>query len=214
MINALIEPKQCQEPVDRIWAVVALLSDDVQQLISDSHVVDYTEMGKQQYWKSYLSFMQVLGLQDPRDFWETILACQGLTKHPQLPSWCPDFNGKRHYDRLILDLRAGFTTPDGAVSSEISLVAASALLAVKGFKIDVVRGVTTKTASEPPDRTPQLVENWLRDAFRLASEAQLADAACDVAEIICQTMFCEMPGEARSIHDVDYSKNIISAYET
>ena len=212
MVNELIEPKQCQEPVDRIWAVVALLSGDVQQLISDSHVVHYTEVGKQQYWKSYLSFMQLLGLQHPLDFWMTILSCQGLTKHPHLPSWCPDFNGKRHHDQLLLGTRAGFTTTDSTMSSQISLVAASALLAVKGFQIDVVRGVTSKTASEPHAGTPQLEENWLRDAFRLASEAQLAVAACDVAEIICQTMLCEVPGEAR--RNVEYGKAITSAYET
>jgi hypothetical protein len=93
----LIESKKCMEPVDRVWAIVSLFDRFLQQRIWDANIIDYTMLGKQQYWKTYLSFMQILFRHNPMDFWLMILSCQGLPKHIYLPSWCPDFNGLRQY---------------------------------------------------------------------------------------------------------------------
>ena len=75
---SLIESKKCMEPVDRVWAIVSLFHRFLRQRIWDANIIDYTMLGKQQYWKTYLSFMQILVQHNQLHFWFMILAARAF----------------------------------------------------------------------------------------------------------------------------------------
>jgi hypothetical protein len=104
--------KKCQEPVDRIWAMLALLPKSLQRRIKKAGIIDYSTSGTHEYWNSYLKFMELLYLDDPVELWAVVGQGQGHVKNCKLPSWCPDFSGRRftHDDEIGWLYRAGSQT--------------------------------------------------------------------------------------------------------
>lgn len=144
-LQYFITGRECREPIDRIWAVLGLLSPDLVSLVHEAGIIDYSEEGRRQYWKSYLNFMRVLYEYDGGDFFEVILRDQiGRERHPLLPSWCPDFTCPNISVSLSQHrkFRAGFTDARDETAIDSALYK-TGNLEVRGFKIDVVSRVTS-----------------------------------------------------------------------
>lgn len=80
-----------KEPVDRVWGLAGLMSEVIQKGLAP--VVDYSEEGRREYWRTYHQFARVT-LVEAQTF--ALLALTGILgrKGDRLPSWCPDLSGK------------------------------------------------------------------------------------------------------------------------
>jgi hypothetical protein len=95
-----IRSRRVGEPVDRVWAIAGLLPEGLQDILSP--MVDYSDIGRTNYWETYISFAKVL--------FQTIQSTTLLvlprsinrdTKH--LPSWCPDLSGQPTCERILVE---------------------------------------------------------------------------------------------------------------
>jgi hypothetical protein len=79
-------------PVDRIWAIMGLLSPTARRIIQEADLVKYTSSA---YDQTFLAVMRIHDEFGPLVF--MLLLEQGIThaKNPQLPSWCPDWHAKK-----------------------------------------------------------------------------------------------------------------------
>jgi len=171
------EHRQCHEPVDRIWAVIGLVEDNVQQHVREAGIVDYSTLGKRQYWMSYLAIMKLLYKTKRDDFWYSLLWGQGLAKPSPLPSLSPDFTANRIYVTFEMDtkLRAGY--PDAASAEEFAdppLLLESDHLSVDGFEIDDVQHVTTTldiaSSGFSVEETALFPWRWLQECFPIIKD--------------------------------------------
>ncbi|KAH6438853.1 hypothetical protein HBI59_153700 [Parastagonospora nodorum] len=87
-----------KEPVDRIWSIVGLLSEELQAKLTSA--VDYSEQGRAEYHKTYVKFFKAA---------ITIVQSVSLLMLPPkigrdddlLPSWCSDLAAKPMCDLRI-----------------------------------------------------------------------------------------------------------------
>ncbi|KAH5650718.1 hypothetical protein HBI23_169750 [Parastagonospora nodorum] len=87
-----------KEPVDRIWSIVGLLSEELQAKLASA--VDYSEQGRAEYHKTYVKFFRA-----------TIVIVQSVSllmlpptigrNDDLLPSWCSDLAAKPMCDLRI-----------------------------------------------------------------------------------------------------------------
>ncbi|KAH8706104.1 heterokaryon incompatibility protein-domain-containing protein [Phaeosphaeriaceae sp. PMI808] len=85
-----LQHRYCKEHVDRVWAIVGLLEKKVQEKLST--MVDYTEKGRKEFWKTYIWFAAVV-----TNVGETLTILEtppSIKRDPNLPSWCPDLSGQ------------------------------------------------------------------------------------------------------------------------
>ncbi|KAH5396522.1 hypothetical protein HBI42_164840 [Parastagonospora nodorum] len=87
-----------KEPVDRIWSIVGLLSEELQAKLTSA--VDYSEQGRAEYYKTYFKFFKAAIM--------TVQSVSLLMLPPTigrdddlLPSWCTDLAAKPACDLHI-----------------------------------------------------------------------------------------------------------------
>jgi hypothetical protein len=87
-----------QEPVDRVWAIIGLLPDDVQRRIAP--MADYSKKGRREYWNTFIRFATVV-LSETQSL--ALLSLPPSLEHDdeKLPSWCTDFT-KEHASSMRL----------------------------------------------------------------------------------------------------------------
>jgi hypothetical protein len=79
-----------KERVDRVWAMMGLMSQEMQQKLAP--LVDYSDTGRREYWRTYVSFARLL-INDGQRL-ELLASPPSRYRSEQLPSWCPDFSQK------------------------------------------------------------------------------------------------------------------------
>lgn len=175
-----------KEPVDRIWAIAGLLSEEIQEQLAPS--TDYSDKGRREYWRAYLAFAKVVIEKGPSlNILEFPIT---LNRSPHLPSWCPDLSHKPAYrmylddgwNRRITDFNL-LSSPDpsdkyddkgsydryAAIDSHpaksFRVDEHNALLHVTGFRLDTIAHVVSfphvPQGLEAPDTMRDLC-NWLQ----------------------------------------------------
>ena len=136
--------RSCREPVDRVWALLGLLPATLVTMIKEAKIIDYSERGKREYWRSYLAFMVILYVFDVEDFFYVIVDGIARGKNSHLPSWCVDFNKPRTYFGFSTSrkFRAGFASPADHTVIRSILHPTRDYLSILGFKIDTVSRIT------------------------------------------------------------------------
>jgi hypothetical protein len=193
----LSESKKCKEAVDRIWAILALFPNSLQQRVREAGIVDYSASSKKQYWKTYLSFLKLFYPENSNVLWEIIRYGQGLAKNLNLPSWCPDFNATRQYNYKYYigeGCRAGFPDANSSITPTILLGPESGCLTVKGFTFDTVQSVTQNVfpiltiteGLEVIEAERKAFRDWLQETFRLVHETLGLSGEAVVS--LCETL--------------------------
>jgi hypothetical protein len=170
----LMENRSCHEPVDKIWALLGLLPYPLVVEIQAKNVIDYSDSGKRDYWKSYLAFMKVLYAWDVFEFDRTMHWTMQYPRHALLPSWCPDFNMNEvslNSMGVSKNFRAGFTNREEAdvptFTAQLDLV--SNALSMDGFCVDEVKCVTCVCPETvwglSPESRLQYEEQWAAEFF-------------------------------------------------
>jgi hypothetical protein len=71
------------EPVDRVYSVLGILSDDIRQQI----IVDYSAKNRRDYWRTYVQLFKALLCRHGTLYLLPVWTAAPSTK---LSSWCPD----------------------------------------------------------------------------------------------------------------------------
>jgi hypothetical protein len=111
--------RSVQEQVDRVWAIVGLLSKNLQGQLST--IVDYSIQGRTDYWKTHVRFLKIV-LEECQDL--TLLAIpRSLNRDvDHLPSWCPDLSGQ---PVCSMDVNGGWNSPITSRQSHLQYILAS-----------------------------------------------------------------------------------------
>jgi hypothetical protein len=147
----LIRIRSSHEPVDKIWALLGLLSRPLVNEIQRKNIIDYSHAGKHEYWTSYLAFMKVLHTKDIYEFCKIIRLTIDYPRHALLPSWGPDFNASGpNSDNFPWagngKFKAGLAKhkmhkgPEGFIAALYPKI--NNALSIAGFCVDEVKGVT------------------------------------------------------------------------
>jgi hypothetical protein len=136
------EDRGCQEPVDRVWALLGMVHEYLRRQIESSNAINYDDENKLQYWRSYLTVMKLIFESWRMDFWSTLTQGVGLTKLSHLPSWCPDWSGSRICRKLGGKFRAGHLDAMARMLPGLSMPAGTDWLSVAGFSMDTVHSST------------------------------------------------------------------------
>ena len=133
--------KSCEQPVDRLWAMLGFTGPYFRKSIVDNKLIDYSESGKRDYWKSYAAVAKIILLEHDENL--QLLSAAG--PHPelsQLPTWCPNWQALdlsafgafvgRHYG-------AGLIKGKIACHTKPQFDADSNLLQVLGREVDTVK---------------------------------------------------------------------------
>ena len=97
--------KGVSKPVDRIYALLSLASEEVRQAIP----VDYSNQAQEQYLNLYKVAAKVLMQYFPLQL--TLQDVESVNRPPQLPSWCPDFHSPPTAGSYGGHARAGLGAP-------------------------------------------------------------------------------------------------------
>lgn len=77
----VVRTKQTSERLDRVYAVLGLLEEQVREQIH----IDYRETSREQYWKAYINFCRLV----LRTYGESYLILLSVAdRSPMMPSWC------------------------------------------------------------------------------------------------------------------------------
>ena len=201
----IAENRRCKEAVDKIWAVLGLLPGLTRNLIQTAGIIDYSPLGRQHYWQSYKAVMKHIFSIDRQDFFYSITRGQGFEKHPQLPSWCPDWYAKRLYNPLqVWDLQAGFEERlfsmdqvETMVIKSLAFLTEDFSLFATGHVLDVVQSVSSlpsntvfrrSLTSDIPAVQAEHRQRlrWMEECISLADE--VLHGAPELIEIVCQTL--------------------------
>lgn len=82
---------QVKEPIDRVWAIAALLGQDVQEMLTPR--VDYSSEGRLAYQKTYLNFCTAV-IRARRSLILLRYPRPRQRENNWRPSWCPDFSAQ------------------------------------------------------------------------------------------------------------------------
>ena len=197
--------RHCHEPVDRVWGLLGLLSPKLRAQVHEAGIIDYSDAGRREYWRSYLAFMNVLHAFDATDFFHVITDDIGRKSNANLPSWCIDFNAPKLYHAFsaFRTFRAGLTGPNDHTSIQSSIQPTNNALSVTGFLVDQVSDITSVfsssiirsnkpgktdgTASEETLQEFRTLVNWLLDCGALCNKSLSgSDRATKLA--LCLTM--------------------------
>jgi hypothetical protein len=70
----LARQRMCKEPIDRIWAVLGLFHPQLREAILSIGCIDYSPIGKTQFWRSYIDLAKWVIVRDKTLAWLTIAA--------------------------------------------------------------------------------------------------------------------------------------------
>lgn len=108
LLHALRD-RHVKEPVDRVWAIVGILSEDIQYHVLP--FVDYSDKGRAEYWKTFIRFAKVVlghifaGTAPPASTGNLMLLSVPRSmerREGEIPSWCADLSGQP-VCRMFLD---------------------------------------------------------------------------------------------------------------
>ncbi|KAK5714852.1 hypothetical protein LTR17_016962 [Elasticomyces elasticus] len=214
-LKDIYQDRMCQEPVDRIWGLLGLVSSRLGNRVRDAEIIDYSEQGKREYWNSYLAFTKILYACDREDFFYLIFDDIGRDKTCPLPSWCVDFDAPRRYSsfQTFRHLRAGFTGSGNRPAINSSLDQSTNTLVIEGFTVESVTQVTaecslnSRTGSEADvKRSYGELSLFLRECTRLRDMATFYETGVQSAKALCSALFAiERPGDAK------YSSAVLDA---
>ena len=210
--------RHCTEPVDHVWALLGLLLPKFVALVNEAKIIDYSDVGRRDFWKSYLAFMKILHSFDVGDFLFVIMFNISRKGTTPLPSWCVDFNEPRKYYpfQLRRDFRAGFVGPQDRTAIESELQPTNDTLSISGFSLDDVsltasicpRSTFISIPDEPPGELTQKraqwiqeLVRWLQDCFAICSQTLGGSRATKVA--MCHTMLATDKEQKK----LDFAKN-------
>ncbi|KAH6681623.1 heterokaryon incompatibility protein-domain-containing protein [Halenospora varia] len=158
----ILRPRKVKKPVDRIWAISGLLERDFQRKLAP--LVDYSETGRAQYWRTYVRFAKTL-IEEQQSLG---LLCipPSVESNEDIPSWCPDLSGQAACLMTMIDYwnyptnhpgqpgSAALTTEDDEEACKarvvaiqrhpqklISTVEDDEFLRVRGFVVDTISDV-------------------------------------------------------------------------
>jgi hypothetical protein len=173
----------CHEPIDRIWALLGLLRPELVATIQRANIIDYSEPGKRDYWKTYLAVMKLLHAEDIFAFILLVLRNYASSRHSSLPSWCPDFNMARLDDtiRYGRKFRSGYSGGEGSELAITELDPTSDALCITGFNIGEVRTVTSLAPGPEMDWLP-----WLKQCEKLT--LGISRESQEAAEALAETL--------------------------
>jgi hypothetical protein len=78
-----------KEPVDRVWSIVGLMDAEIQKQLAP--MVDYSDRGRSEYWKTYLQFAKTAFVSgQSHDLLNLPPSINRSGMH--LPSWCPNLS--------------------------------------------------------------------------------------------------------------------------
>ena len=85
--------KSCEQPIDCLWAMLGFTGPRFRRCVVDKRLIDYSESGKRDFWKSYTAVVWIILLEyDP---YLTLLSVAELHPElPQLPTWCPNWHAR------------------------------------------------------------------------------------------------------------------------
>ena len=138
-----------RDPVDRVWALMGLLSKASHKILQEARLVDFTPEAKANYHETYLAIVKVHVERLPNS--AMAILEHGLTyvRHPLLPSWCPDWNRKQICTPIAYVTGAAAGRPDGlaATSGPVRLLrpvmsVEGNCLSVLGLPLDTIRYVS------------------------------------------------------------------------
>lgn len=132
--------KQCTEPIDRLWALYGLMPPAVQQEINNLGLIDQTMKGRKEYWDTYKRFARWYVTQDPILY---ILSTTVSDRTIALPTWCPNWNSRKVYSRILAEIdhyHAGYTSED-STKPQVSLGDDCDEIKVHGFQVEKVKEV-------------------------------------------------------------------------
>ena len=52
--------RSCEEPLDRLWAVLSLMHPKLRETILNNRLIDYSEAGRREFWKSYVEVAKII----------------------------------------------------------------------------------------------------------------------------------------------------------
>jgi hypothetical protein len=79
------ELRNCHEPIDRIWSLLGLMPDELVPYVQQAGIIDCSDAGRSEYWRSYMAFMQVLYSLQDNVFHGIMLASISKPKNSHLP---------------------------------------------------------------------------------------------------------------------------------
>ena len=126
--------------MDRIWGLLGLLDPAERSSITENGWVDYSEKGRKEYWQTYVRVVRWL-LEYPDPTLNLLSLAPSKERHPNVPSWCPDWNYLQECDPFVGDnYRAGYGTD--FPQTRIFPVPEPECLKICGFQIDKIDEVT------------------------------------------------------------------------
>jgi hypothetical protein len=66
----------CKEPIDRIWAVLGLFHPQLREAILSIGCIDYSLIGKTQFWRSYIDLGKWVIVRDETLGWLSMAASE------------------------------------------------------------------------------------------------------------------------------------------
>ena len=135
--------KSCEQPIDRLWAMLGFTGPYFRRSIEGKKLIDYSESGKRDYWKSYAAVAKLI-LLDHDPHMELLSAAEPHPELPQLPTWCPNWHARetslvasavgRRYGAGLIDGQVGVT-----LSTKPRFDADSNLLQLLGWRMDTIK---------------------------------------------------------------------------
>ncbi|KAI4280027.1 MAG: hypothetical protein L6R38_004788, partial [Xanthoria sp. 2 TBL-2021] len=162
--------KQCTEKVDRLLSLIGILPQEYEAISVAAGISDY----HQPYWAVFLRFVKSV-LQINLHPLSLAGACR--TRHPNLPSWCPDFTSEFTY-MYSQDSRFVAATEKpvlgGSPTDQIlqcrGFQVGTILAKVDGDKLSLSMGRHTREESKE-------ILLWERTCYDLAQRASMLDKA-------------------------------------
>lgn len=132
--------KRCTEPVDRIWGMLSLVRPETQSEILSQVKIDYSDSGREQFWKPYLAFAKWHIQKDSSLMMFSVAPSR--EKPFELPSWCPNWASTVDYTMFgdIYSYHAGFRNIHDR-GAFVRTIAETTNIQVPGFRVDEVTTV-------------------------------------------------------------------------
>ena len=127
-----------RDPVDRVWALMGLLSKSSHRILQEARLVDFTPEAKEKYHETYLAIVKVHVERLPNS--AMAMLEHGLTyaRHPLLPSWCPDWDRKQICTPIAYISGAAAGRPDGLAATTGPIRPLRPIMSVEGDSLSVL----------------------------------------------------------------------------
>ena len=91
VVLEIAQVRLCEEPLDRLWAVLSFMHPNLRATILDKRLIDYSEAGKCEFWKSYVEVAKIILMKHDPEL-SLLLLAEPHPEVPALPTWCPNLH--------------------------------------------------------------------------------------------------------------------------